>query len=92
MIGAEDILVLPRGVRLHQDRVRGGWVLLAPERALTLDETGHAILSEIDGERSFGAICDSLSQRYNAPIDAIMSDAREFLQTLRNRRFLEVQP
>lgn len=92
VIGPDDILVLPRGVRLHHDRVRGGWVLLAPERALTLDETGHAILSEIDGKRSLQAICQALSDRYNASVDAIMTDATGFLQTLHNRRFLEVQP
>ena len=43
------IPALPRGVRLHHDRVRGGWVLLAPERAVTLDTIAHAILSEVDG-------------------------------------------
>ena len=48
-----DIPALPRGVRLHHDQVRETWVLLAPERAITLDAIGHAILNEVDGIRSF---------------------------------------
>ncbi len=37
--------LLPRGVRLHDDRVRGVPVLLGPERAVILDAIGQAILS-----------------------------------------------
>ena len=51
-----DIPCLPRGVRLPHDRIRDAWVLLAPERAITLDAVGHAILNEVDGARSFGDI------------------------------------
>jgi len=31
---------LPRGVRLREDRVRGRWVLLAPERIFEIDCPG----------------------------------------------------
>lgn len=85
-----DIPSLPRGVRLHYDRVRGTWVLLAPERAVTLDPIGHAILSEIDGARSFGEITETLADTYNAPQDQIAQDSSGFLTALRNRRFLDV--
>ena len=37
MIGADVRPVLPRGVRLHFDAVRGAWTLVAPERAILLD-------------------------------------------------------
>lgn len=87
---AGEIPVLPRGVRVHHDRVRDSWVLLAPERAIMLDEIGHAILSEIDGVRSFGAIAAALSEKYAAPIDQIREDADGFLAALRSRRFLDV--
>ncbi|WP_102106562.1 pyrroloquinoline quinone biosynthesis peptide chaperone PqqD [Oceaniglobus roseus] len=86
----EDIPVIPRGVRLHEDRVRGSWVLLAPERAIRLDPIGHAILSEIDGSRSFGAITAGLAAKYNAPEEQIAKDAGEFIEGLMNRRILEV--
>ena len=88
----EEIPALPRGVRLHFDRVRNSWVLLAPERAITLDATGHAILSEVDGARSFGEITQMLADRYNAPATQIAEDSAGFLNALRARRFLDVRP
>ena len=89
---ASLIPALPRGVRLHFDKVRETWVLLAPERAVTLDAIGHAILSEVDGTRSFGEITADLAQKYNAPEEQIAEDSSGFLDALRNRRFLDVVP
>ena len=40
IVGRRRVPVLPRGVRLHWDRVREVWVLLAPERAMKLDAVG----------------------------------------------------
>ncbi len=85
-----SIPALPRGVRLHFDKVRDAWVLLAPERAVTLDAIGHAILSEVDGARSFGQITATLAEKYNAPQDQIIADSNGFLTALANRRFLDV--
>lgn len=85
-----DIPTLPRGVRLHFDRVRDTWVLLAPERAVTLDMVGHAILSEVDGQRSFDAITVCLADKYAAPKDQIAADSAAFLATLQARGFLDV--
>jgi len=87
---AADVPALPRGVRLHYDRVREAWVLLAPERAVTLDAIGHAILSEVDGQRSFGEITQKLADKYDAPADRIAEDSAGFLSALRDRRFLDV--
>lgn len=87
-----DIPSLPRGVRLHHDEVRDAWVLLAPERAITLDMVGHAILCEVDGTRSFRDITGALAARYNAPVEQIVQDSAGFLDALRNRRFLDVTP
>ncbi|MFD1343083.1 pyrroloquinoline quinone biosynthesis peptide chaperone PqqD [Litorisediminicola beolgyonensis] len=88
---ADAIPYLPRGVRIHRDRVREAWVLLAPERAITLDQVAHAVLSEVDGERSFGAICAALGSKYNAPEEEIAKDSAGFLKALKDRRFLEVR-
>ena len=87
----EAIPYLPRGVRVHRDRVREAWVLLAPERAITLDAVAHAILSEVDGARSFREITEGLAAKYNAPRDQIEADSAGFLKALRDRRFLEVR-
>ena len=86
-----EVPYLPRGVRLHHDRVRDTWVLLAPERAVSLDMVGHAVLSEIDGSRSFGEITTALAAKYDATPEQIAADASGFLRALRDRRFLEVQ-
>ena len=86
-----EVPVLPRGVRIHRDKVRDAWVLLAPERAVTLDQVAHAVLSEVDGTRSFGEITDALARKYDAPAAQIASDAAGFLLALRQRRFLEAR-
>lgn len=92
MIGPGEVPRLPRGVRVQPDRVRGGWVLLAPERAVTLDAVGQAILAEVDGSRSFGEICARLAAAFGAPEAQIAEDAGGFLDALRARLFLEVSP
>ncbi len=87
-----SVPVIPRGVRLHMDKVRDRWVLLAPERTIALDPIAHAILQEIDGIRSFGAIVAGLAEKYAAPPEQIKGDAGEYIQGLIDRRILETAP
>lgn len=89
-LGAEARPALPRGVRVAEDRVRGGWVLLAPERALRLDDVGRAVLGEIDGARSLGEIAERLAARYDAPAERVLADADRFLSALWARRMLDL--
>ena len=100
-LAAASVPRLPRGVRLQEDRVRGGWVLadvdaehravlLAPERAIALDAVGLAIISRIDGARDFGAIVSDLSETYGAPEAEIARDSGEFIAALAERRVLEI--
>ena len=86
-----EVPILPRGVRIHRDRVRDAWVLLAPERAVTLDPVAHAVVSEVDGSRSFEEITRTLASKYDAPAEQIAQDSAGFLTALRQRRFLEVR-
>lgn len=88
LIGSDDVPYLPRGVRLADDRVRGIRVLQAPERAMRLDATGDAILRELDGSRSMGTIAADLAGRYQAPVDQITADMRDFLSGLIERRMV----
>lgn len=88
LITPHDIPYLPRGVRLQGDRVRGIRVLQAPERALQLDQIGDAILSELDGARSMDQISRDLAARYDAPVDQIAGDVRDFLTGLIERRMV----
>ena len=86
-LAAGDRPVLLRGVRPHEDRVRGMWMLLAPERALKLDDIGRAILGECDGA-TFGEIVARLAARFDAPPERIEQDARAYLDGLRARRMV----
>ncbi len=88
----DAIPFLPRGVRTHFDTVRQIWVLLAPERAIKLDEIGIAILGEVDGTRSLSDIAATLAAKYNAPVDQITKDSAAFLGSLAERRMLETRP
>ncbi len=91
-LAPEAVPMMPRGVRLHFDRVRDGWVLLAPERAVRLDAVGHAILSEVDGAKPFAEIVSSLAARYSAPEAEISGDCDAFLSGLVEKRFLDLEP
>lgn len=57
-----------RLARLGFDRVRQRPVLLYPEGAMILNETGKAILELCDGERSVAEISDILGTRYGADV------------------------
>lgn len=81
---------LPRGVRLHHDRVRNVPVLLGPETALMLDAIGQAVMAEVDGQRDIAAISTCLAERYSAPVDVIQADVIEFLDGMAARRLVEV--
>ena len=89
-LAAGVVPVIPRGVRLHEDKVRSRWVLLAPERTIDLDPIGLAILSEVDGTRSFGDVVARLSAKFDAPSVQIEGDVAEFLTGLSDRRILEL--
>ncbi|MFC6687261.1 pyrroloquinoline quinone biosynthesis peptide chaperone PqqD [Jhaorihella thermophila] len=82
---------LPRGVRMARDRVRGGAVLLALEKAIALDAIGEAILSRVTGEATFAEIVADLAATYDAPEGRIAEDVQRFFVGLRARRYLEVR-
>ncbi len=73
------------GVRLQEDRVRGRWMVMAPERMFLPDETALAVLRLIDGARDEAAILDELARAYAAPPEVIAADVRALLEDLRNR-------
>ena len=81
---------LPRHVRLKEDRQRGGWVILAPERVLMLDEISLEIIQRCDGQTTVGAICEALASEFSAPRDEIRDDVIGVLQDLADKGFLTV--
>lgn len=89
MSGPRAIPALPRGVRLHADRVRGATVLLAPERVLTIDAVGEAILTRVDGRRSIAEIAEDLARSFAAPREVIEPDVIDFLADLAGKRMVD---
>lgn len=73
---------LAPGVKLRHDAVRGGWVVLAPERLFMPDEHAVEVLRLVDGKLTFGAIVEDLAARYAAPRDTIAADVSEMLRDL----------
>ena len=70
------------GVRLRKDAVRGGWVVLAPERLFVPDEHAVEVLKLVDGARTVNAIVDDLASRYQADRELIARDVAAMLQDL----------
>jgi len=68
-----------RLARLDYDPVRQRRVLLYPEGAVLLNETGAAVLELLDGRRTVSEIAAILEQRYRADVTA---DVTEYLADL----------
>ena len=87
-----DRVALPAWVRLHFDRVRDRWVLLAPERVLFPCATSVTILERLgDGPRRSADLVTALADEFEAPRATISADVRRMLQGLADQGFLAVE-
>jgi pyrroloquinoline quinone biosynthesis protein D len=80
--------MIPRfapGVRLQEDKARGRWIVMAPERMFVPDETALAVLRLVDGARDETAIIVALAAQYDAPAEVIGEDVRALLADLVTR-------
>ena len=76
--------------RLKFDPIANQEMLLFPEAALALNETGAAIVRLCDGARSINEIIAQLSKKYrNAERDALTREVLDFLATIRARGLLQ---
>jgi pyrroloquinoline quinone biosynthesis protein D len=76
--------------RLKFDPIAEQEMILFPEAALALNETGAAIVRLCDGARSISEIVDQLSEQYgNADRDALTHEVMDFLATIRARGLLQ---
>lgn len=80
---------LPRGVRLHFDKVRNAHVLLAPERAFNVDERAVTVLKLIDGVHTINAIAATLAVQFTADPVVIERDITAMLADLIGKRVVE---
>ncbi len=90
MIGDSTIPSLPRGVRLREDKARGGFTLMAPERVLKLDPIANEVLKRVDGTATVAMIVDDLAQTFAADRAQIDSDVKSMLQGLADKRLLDL--
>ncbi len=80
---------LPAYLKLRHDAGRGRWILLAPERVLTPDQTAVAVLKLCDGKRTVEEIVEALAQDYSAPADVIRADVLDLLQGLADKGYIK---
>jgi coenzyme PQQ biosynthesis protein PqqD len=81
---------IPRGVRLREDKVRGRWVLLAPERIFEIDGIGAEILKRCDGKANLSAIAADLAKVYGADIAEVEPDVVAFVKGFAEKRIIDV--
>ena len=75
--------------RLKFDPIAKQDMVLFPEAALALNETGAAILRLCDGARSIDQIVDLLSKKFgDSGRDTLMREVIDFLATIRARGLL----
>ncbi len=81
----ESVPTLWRLARIEYDAVRGRPVLLYPEGAVLLNDTGKAVLELVDGRRTVGEIAAILADRYQTDVTA---DVAEYLTHLAERELI----
>jgi pyrroloquinoline quinone biosynthesis protein D len=74
-----------RLARLDYDTVRQRHVLLYPEGAVLLNDTGAAILELCNGARTLSQIVSILTERYHADVE---TDVTEYLQQMADRELI----
>ena len=75
-----------RLARLDYDPARQRPVLLYPEGAVLLNDTGLAILQLVDGSRSVADIAAELGRRYGTDVTA---DVTDYLSRLAERELIQ---
>ena len=81
---------LARGVRLRDDPITGGPILLYPEGVLELDETTHDIIRRCSGDATLESIILALANDYEVDAETLQRDVCECLEQLRERMLIAV--
>jgi len=87
-----DLSARPRlapKVRLREDRVTGGNLLLYPEKGLALNETATEIVRLCTGEVTVAEIIERLAAKYGREKrEVLAAEVEAFLQSLADRNLL----
>jgi pyrroloquinoline quinone biosynthesis protein E len=92
LIGSQSKPAFERFARLHEDRPRQRFVVLAPERAYEIDAISLAVLREIDGRKTVADVVVKLAAQYGAPTEIVARDVANLLQGLSDKRLLRDGP
>jgi pyrroloquinoline quinone biosynthesis protein D len=84
-LSAQSVPRLWKLARLDYDTVRQRHVLLYPEGAVLLNETGAAILELCNGTRTLGDIVTILTERYRTDVT---TDVAEYLEQMAERELI----
>jgi pyrroloquinoline quinone biosynthesis protein D len=85
LLTLDSVPKLWRLARLDYDRVRQRPVLLYPEGAVLLNDTGFAILELCNGSHTVGEIVSILTERYHADVSC---DVTEYLDRMADRELV----
>jgi len=85
LLTLDSVPKLWRMTRLHFDPVRQRPVLLYPEGAVLLNDTGAAILELCNGTNTVAQIVGILTERYHADVS---SDVTEYLSLMAERELI----
>ena len=80
---------MPTYLKLRHDAGRDRWILLAPERVLTPDQTAVAVLKLCDGNRTVDDIVTVLAEEYSASAEVICADVLDLLQGLADKGYIK---
>ena len=89
IVGRETRPHLPTYLKLRHDAGRVRWILLAPERVLTPDQTAVAVLKLCDGNRTVDEIVTVLAEEYSASAEVIRADVLDLLQGLADKGYIK---
>ena len=81
---------LSRKVRLKYDAIEKQFLVLYPERGITLSESAAEILQRCDGERTVEMIVAELANATSAPVVTVRKDVEAFVAEMKKRGIVEL--
>lgn len=87
-IADDTVPRLPHGVRFREDKTRGQFILVGPERIFNADQVATEILKRVDGKTTFGDILRQLTEAFTADETTIRPDVESFLIELRDKQMV----